>query len=124
MVCAARRPLDPEVTPTCDCLAQAFGGETFKLKFGHHGGNHPIRFEPTSALSTPLPSNSFCSHPPWHGQSSDMTGRPCALTAGTLQCMRVMGRWRRRMQPQTMQPPPFRRKADGPVHARCGAQAG
>lgn len=24
-------------------LGQAFGGKTFKLKFGHHGGNHPIR---------------------------------------------------------------------------------
>lgn len=29
-------------------LGQAFGGATFKLKFGHHGGNHPIRFEETS----------------------------------------------------------------------------
>ena len=33
-------------------LGQAFGGTTFKLKFGHHGGNHPIRFEETSK---PLP---------------------------------------------------------------------
>ena len=32
-------------------LGQAFGGATFKLKFGHHGGNHPIRFEETSELS-------------------------------------------------------------------------
>ena len=24
-------------------LGQAFGGKTFKLKFGHHGGNHPVR---------------------------------------------------------------------------------
>jgi carbamoyl-phosphate synthase small subunit len=24
-------------------LAIALGGETFKLKFGHHGGNHPVR---------------------------------------------------------------------------------
>jgi carbamoyl-phosphate synthase small subunit len=24
-------------------LGQALGGSTFKLKFGHHGGNHPIR---------------------------------------------------------------------------------
>ena len=28
-------------------LGQAFGGRTFKLKFGHHGGNHPIRHMPT-----------------------------------------------------------------------------
>lgn len=30
-------------------LGQAFGAKTFKLKFGHHGGNHPIRFTPTGA---------------------------------------------------------------------------
>jgi carbamoyl-phosphate synthase small subunit len=24
-------------------IAQAFGGKTFKLKFGHRGGNHPVR---------------------------------------------------------------------------------
>lgn len=28
-------------------LGQALGGTTFKLKFGHHGGNHPIRYGPT-----------------------------------------------------------------------------
>ena len=37
-------------------LGQAFGGATFKLKFGHHGGNHPIRFEETSeSLLTHMP---------------------------------------------------------------------
>jgi carbamoyl-phosphate synthase small subunit len=40
-------------------LGQAFGGETFKLKFGHHGGNHPIRFEPTSA-SPPAVHHALC----------------------------------------------------------------
>ena len=24
-------------------LARAFGGKTYKLKFGHRGGNHPVR---------------------------------------------------------------------------------
>ncbi len=24
-------------------VARAFGGKTFKLKFGHHGGNHPVK---------------------------------------------------------------------------------
>ena len=28
-------------------LGQAFGGKTFKLKFGHHGGNHPVRHNAT-----------------------------------------------------------------------------
>ena len=26
-------------------MAQALGAKTFKLKFGHHGGNHPVRNE-------------------------------------------------------------------------------
>ena len=30
-------------------LGQALGSSTFKLKFGHHGGNHPIRFNPSGA---------------------------------------------------------------------------
>jgi carbamoyl-phosphate synthase small subunit len=25
-------------------IGQVVGGKTFKLKFGHHGANHPIRF--------------------------------------------------------------------------------
>lgn len=24
-------------------LGQALGGKTFKMKFGHHGGNHPVK---------------------------------------------------------------------------------
>ena len=31
-------------------MGQAFGADTFKLKFGHHGGNHPIRFGGTGEL--------------------------------------------------------------------------
>ncbi len=27
----------------CQLIAKAFGARTFKLKFGHHGGNHPVR---------------------------------------------------------------------------------
>ena len=31
-------------------LARAFGGRTFKLKFGHRGGNHPVRDEKTGRI--------------------------------------------------------------------------
>lgn len=34
-------------------LGQALGGTTFKLKFGHHGGNHPIRYGPTGQALNP-----------------------------------------------------------------------
>jgi carbamoyl-phosphate synthase small subunit len=27
----------------CQMIARAFGGDTFKLKFGHRGGNHPVK---------------------------------------------------------------------------------
>ncbi|MBT8337895.1 MAG: glutamine-hydrolyzing carbamoyl-phosphate synthase small subunit [Gemmatimonadetes bacterium] len=27
----------------CQLIARAFGGSTFKLPFGHHGGNHPVK---------------------------------------------------------------------------------
>ncbi len=70
-------------------LGQAFGGETFKLKFGHHGGNHPIRYAPTSAFSLTLQKLQCCalylhasvmckSVPVSHG-----TRRPCDLACAT-----------------------------------------
>jgi carbamoyl-phosphate synthase small subunit len=31
-------------------LARALGGRTFKLRFGHHGANHPVRHEATGAV--------------------------------------------------------------------------
>ncbi|EFJ07419.1 hypothetical protein SELMODRAFT_429828 [Selaginella moellendorffii] len=31
-------------------LGQALGGKTFKMKFGHHGGNHPVRHLPTGRV--------------------------------------------------------------------------
>jgi carbamoyl-phosphate synthase small subunit len=34
-------------------LGQAFGGKTFKLKFGHHVGNHPIRHNPSGGTAWP-----------------------------------------------------------------------
>jgi carbamoyl-phosphate synthase small subunit len=31
-------------------LGRALGGDTFKLPFGHHGGNHPVRDETTNTI--------------------------------------------------------------------------
>ena len=31
-------------------LGLALGADTYKLRFGHHGGNHPIRHEPTGRV--------------------------------------------------------------------------
>ncbi|CAL8464336.1 g3871 [Coccomyxa elongata] len=44
-------------------LGQAFGGETFKLKFGHHGGNHPIRYAPTSRIEISAQNHNYAVNP-------------------------------------------------------------
>ncbi len=47
------RPTSPTRHLHLQVLGQAFGGKTFKLKFGHHGGNHPIRYTPTGERPHP-----------------------------------------------------------------------
>ncbi|KDD76846.1 small chain of carbamoyl-phosphate synthase [Helicosporidium sp. ATCC 50920] len=44
-------------------LGQAFGGSTFKLPFGHHGGNHPIRFTPTGRIEISAQNHNFAVDP-------------------------------------------------------------
>lgn len=44
-------------------LAQALGGATFKLKFGHHGGNHPIRHGPTGRVDISAQNHNFAVDP-------------------------------------------------------------
>ncbi|GMH35391.1 hypothetical protein BSKO_03259 [Bryopsis sp. KO-2023] len=44
-------------------LGQAFGGSTFKLKFGHHGGNHPIRHMPTGRVEISAQNHNFAVDP-------------------------------------------------------------
>lgn len=44
-------------------LGQAFGAKTFKLPFGHHGGNHPIRFEPTGRIEISAQNHNFAVDP-------------------------------------------------------------
>ncbi len=40
-------------------LATALGGETFKLPFGHHGGNHPVRRLADSAVEITSQNHNF-----------------------------------------------------------------
>jgi carbamoyl-phosphate synthase small subunit len=44
-------------------LGQAFGGKTFKLKFGHHGGNHPLRSTPTGRIEISAQNHNFAVDP-------------------------------------------------------------
>jgi carbamoyl-phosphate synthase small subunit len=40
-------------------LAAALGGSTYKLKFGHHGGNHPVRRLATGAVEITSQNHNF-----------------------------------------------------------------
>jgi carbamoyl-phosphate synthase small subunit len=41
-------------------LGQAFGGKTFKLKFGHHGGNQPVMDLKTGKVAISVQNHGFC----------------------------------------------------------------
>ncbi|MBI3098469.1 MAG: glutamine-hydrolyzing carbamoyl-phosphate synthase small subunit [Planctomycetes bacterium] len=40
-------------------LAHALGGKTYKLKFGHHGANHPVREETTGRVAITVQNHGF-----------------------------------------------------------------
>lgn len=40
-------------------LCLALGGRTYKLKFGHHGGNHPVRDEATGTVAITAQNHGF-----------------------------------------------------------------
>jgi len=40
-------------------LALALGGRTYKLKFGHHGGNHPVRHEDSRSVAITSQNHGF-----------------------------------------------------------------
>ena len=41
-------------------LGLALGGRTFKLKFGHHGGNHPVKDVATGKVMITVQNHGFC----------------------------------------------------------------
>lgn len=41
-------------------IAQALGGKTYKLKFGHHGANHPVRDVKTGKIYITVQNHGFC----------------------------------------------------------------
>jgi len=44
-------------------LGRALGGTTYKLPFGHHGGNHPVRHEITGHVEITSQNHNFCIDP-------------------------------------------------------------
>jgi carbamoyl-phosphate synthase small subunit len=54
-------------------LSRAFGGETFKLPFGHHGGNHPVRNFDTGSVEITSQNHNFCVDPDSLSGVADIT---------------------------------------------------
>lgn len=44
-------------------MGQAFGADTFKLKFGHHGGNHPIRYSKNGSIEISAQNHNYAVDP-------------------------------------------------------------
>ena len=44
-------------------LGLALGGKTYKLKFGHHGANHPVLNKPTGKVEITSQNHGFCVDP-------------------------------------------------------------
>jgi len=68
-------------------IGQAAGGETFKLKFGHHGANHPVRLLATGEVEITSQNHGFAVNPESLASSGFVSTR-VNLNDGTLEGMR------------------------------------
>jgi carbamoyl-phosphate synthase small subunit len=67
-------------------LGQAFGGTTFKLKFGHRGANHPVRNERTGQVEITTQNHGFAVDPAT--LPADVETSHVNLNDGTLEGLR------------------------------------
>ena len=70
-------------------LSRALGGETFKLPFGHHGGNHPVRHESSGHIEITSQNHNFCVDPASLADLVEVTH--VNLNDHTNEGMRVLG---------------------------------
>jgi len=68
-------------------LARAFGATTYKLPFGHHGGNHPVRRLATGTVEITSQNHNFCVDIESMGQTAEVTH--VNLNDGTNEGMRI-----------------------------------
>jgi carbamoyl-phosphate synthase small subunit len=54
-------------------MALALGGKTFKLPFGHHGANHPVRNLHTGSVEITSQNHNFCVDPASLSGVADIT---------------------------------------------------
>jgi len=71
-------------------LSQALGLTTFKLKFGHRGGNHPVRDETTGKIEITSQNHGFAVRDDSVPEHVEITHR--SLFDGTVEGLRVKGR--------------------------------
>ena len=70
-------------------LSRSLGGATFKLPFGHHGGNHPVRHLATGHVEITSQNHNFCVDPDSLAGRADITH--LNLNDQTNEGMRVIG---------------------------------
>ena len=70
-------------------LSRALGGITYKLPFGHHGGNHPVRHEASGHIEITSQNHNFCLDPESLAGRVEVTH--VNLNDGTNEGMRVLG---------------------------------
>jgi carbamoyl-phosphate synthase small subunit len=70
-------------------LCRALGGTTFKLPFGHHGGNHPVRHLPSGTVEITSQNHNFCVDPESLAGVAEITH--VNLNDHTNEGMRVLG---------------------------------
>ena len=70
-------------------LSLAYGGKTFKLHFGHHGGNHPVRRIATGTVEITSQNHNFCVDPDSLSGVADITH--INLNDNTNEGMRIRG---------------------------------
>lgn len=68
-------------------IGLALGGKTYKLKFGHHGGNHPVRQESTGRIEITAHNHNFAVDPD-SLPASDVECTHFDLNDGTLEGLR------------------------------------
>ncbi len=54
-------------------LCLALGGKTYKLKFGHHGGNHPVRDEANRSVAITAQNHGFAASMESLGDGAELT---------------------------------------------------
>jgi len=71
-------------------LSQALGLTTFKLKFGHRGGNHPVKDETTGKIEITSQNHGFAVSDETIPDHVEITHR--SLFDGTVEGLKVKGK--------------------------------